>query len=138
MRISDWSSDVCSSDLNDIAHVRPPSGKRRRQGEPFRLIVGDGNVEVRGLGLGKHRRGLKRAEARAGVPEEEAGLATARDKDVSADALVGRARARASEQLGRSAEHESVLAAEDIATPEFTRPPEGHIASPYQQQTHTR
>src|SRR3546814_3439736 len=83
MRISDWSSDVCSSDLNDIAHVRPPSGKRRRQGEPFRLIVGDGNVEVRGLGLGKHRRGLKRAEARAGVPEEEAGLDIARDKDVS-------------------------------------------------------
>src|SRR3546814_13184039 len=103
MRISDWSSDVCSSDLNDIAHVRPPSGKRRRQGEPFRLIVGDGNVEVRGLGLGKHRRGLKRAEARAGVPEEEAGLDNERAKDVSVDALVVRARTRATERVGRPA-----------------------------------
>src|SRR3546814_3836499 len=37
MRISDWSSDVCSSDLNAVAHrtgrlpPRPEAGVRRRQ-----------------------------------------------------------------------------------------------------------
>src|SRR3546814_18462611 len=28
MRISDWSSDVCSSDLNDLAHLRARHGDR--------------------------------------------------------------------------------------------------------------
>src|SRR3546814_20802475 len=29
MRISDWSSDVCSSDLTSWGPMRPPSGRRR-------------------------------------------------------------------------------------------------------------
>src|SRR3546814_10366998 len=59
---------------NDIAHVRTPSGKRPRPGAPFRLIVGDGTVEVRDLGLGKTRRAIQRAEARAGVTTAVTGL----------------------------------------------------------------
>src|SRR3546814_1997408 len=33
MRISDWSSDVCSSDLVSRAQLRPPPGRRPRGGD---------------------------------------------------------------------------------------------------------
>src|SRR3546814_5454534 len=42
MRISDWSSDVCSSDLGDFAEV-PPKGWKR--------LVPGGEVRLRGAGI---------------------------------------------------------------------------------------
>src|SRR3546814_7430212 len=41
MRISDWSSDVCSSDLNldaDIARIRHPARRRRQRVERRRVV----------------------------------------------------------------------------------------------------
>src|SRR3546814_9713570 len=48
MRISDWSSDVCSSDLALLVELDGAAGRRRRAGaharELQRLRVGDGDV----------------------------------------------------------------------------------------------
>src|SRR3546814_1382231 len=41
MRISDWSSDVCSSDLDAVPQGHRQQGHRRR-----RLSVGDGGAEA--------------------------------------------------------------------------------------------
>src|SRR3546814_9123154 len=54
MRISDWSSDVCSSDLCDLhlrrghrgaAAVRHAEQRRQRCGHPSRLALGDIHVD---------------------------------------------------------------------------------------------
>src|SRR3546814_1765726 len=54
MRISDWSSDVCSSDLLDIDDVETPD-ERGRVGERQRAFVGDegqGPLQPIEIGLG--------------------------------------------------------------------------------------
>src|SRR3546814_14113633 len=53
MRISDWSSDVCSSDLGKARHRRP------WQGRPWRVAARDrGRARRRGRGSGGDRGGL--------------------------------------------------------------------------------
>src|SRR3546814_9789282 len=49
MRISDWSSDVCSSDLN--AEPEPPDRELRQVVEP--VGAGEGNAVVRADGVGQ-------------------------------------------------------------------------------------
>ena len=55
------------------------------------------------------------------VPEEQAGLGVARDKDVSVDTFVVTARDSAIEEPGRTCELEPVFADDDIAAAELTR-----------------
>src|SRR3546814_19215797 len=63
MRISDWSSDVCSSDLGGIGTLVPgETGDpvRRREGPLDEHGVGDGGAAARGvfpLGLGRQAQG---------------------------------------------------------------------------------
>src|SRR3546814_13108339 len=45
MRISDWSSDVCSSDLRGAAAVLHAEQRRQRCGHPSRLALGDIHVD---------------------------------------------------------------------------------------------
>src|SRR3546814_3756616 len=54
------------------------------------------------------------------VPEEQAGLCVARDKDVSVDTFVVTARDSAIEEPGRTCELEPVFADDDIAAAELT------------------
>src|SRR3546814_6013141 len=54
MRISDWSSDVCSSDLVDLAHVvmqQHIGGARRVDPEPGPDDAGAGEMGLHHLGL---------------------------------------------------------------------------------------
>src|SRR3546814_2871340 len=53
MRISDWSSDVCSSDL------RPSSGERKRRGLRF---PGGGARSAGGCALSRHRHAMGRGQ----------------------------------------------------------------------------
>src|SRR3546814_7958954 len=59
MRISDWSSDVCSSDL--LPRLRALAGGCRRAGS---------GVEVDHLGVGEHRFVERRAVATGRIPLE--------------------------------------------------------------------
>src|SRR3546814_12535629 len=58
MRISDWSSDVCSSDLVTLVH-RPPAVDRARHRHADRAIGGQGAA----LGAATHRREIEPARA---------------------------------------------------------------------------
>src|SRR3546814_6798611 len=60
MRISDWSSDVCSSDLRTQGHSPPPSDLRGGRGAK------DGNPTLQESGFP--------ASLRSGVPARTAGL----------------------------------------------------------------
>src|SRR3546814_8631823 len=72
MRISDWSSDVCSSDLDDAAeHLRVDDGVVVHA-EPAEQVVGiraqlRGGAELRRLPVELHRGGDERELVTAGV-----------------------------------------------------------------------
>src|SRR3546814_13950992 len=51
MRISDWSSDVCSSDLRGRAAVAGVHRDRRADGQPDVLVSGRESPDLRGVGL---------------------------------------------------------------------------------------
>src|SRR3546814_13475297 len=72
MRISDWSSDVCSSDLGDAEHVRQRllfHGPQRRLHQ--RLILGSLHIAISHM---LHRAGEKSARAARGIEDDFAGL----------------------------------------------------------------
>src|SRR3546814_6801475 len=72
MRISDWSSDVCSSDLGDAEHVRQRllfHGPQRRLHQ--RLILGSLHIAIPHM---LHRAGEKSARAARGIEDDFAGL----------------------------------------------------------------
>src|SRR3546814_9078462 len=68
MRISDWSSDVCSSDLNEFDRDRPPLGFRVRT-QDLELCHGHDSTQPRAS---------PGAEARAGLLGNGAGSARVR------------------------------------------------------------
>src|SRR3546814_5693318 len=99
MRISDWSSDVCSSDLVTLVH-RPPAVDRARHRHADRAIGGQGAA----LGAATHRREIEpaRAFARSREARELLRLRVPDHRiDVAADAVRGR--------FERSEEHTSEL-----------------------------
>src|SRR3546814_12635251 len=95
MRISDWSSDVCSSDLRDPVTQhragrrdrrrgaeRDPAGGRERDRPPCRLAVSERRVGVGGKCGGRKpdQDGLKRRTGRHG-PLPQIGRAAGRERD---------------------------------------------------------
>src|SRR3546814_20209820 len=67
MRISDWSSDVCSSDLTDGQGMSPaqPGGAARHRGDAAGLAAGQDAAEVATgtMGRGAGRTGAARGHA---------------------------------------------------------------------------
>src|SRR3546814_5412344 len=62
MRISDWSSDVCSSDLEAVRHAREPGAVERRFGRQRRFGVPQFGAAdaLAAAGLAYQRRGGRR------------------------------------------------------------------------------
>src|SRR3546814_14918170 len=95
MRISDWSSDVCSSDLVQVAGARAAPGRRNRPAQgrydsehqggavtlPSRLREGHGTIALIDYGAG-NLRSVPNALVAAG----SAGVAVTADPDVVAQA----------------------------------------------------
>src|SRR3546814_2713959 len=96
MRISDWSSDVCSSDLLLLDQLEQGAGGRER----LDRLVAD---HVDGA-IGAHRQAV--AQVRLGVGGGDRG-----DHDLGGDALVAQAQGLFERDLvkGRSEEHTSEL-----------------------------
>src|SRR3546814_12388358 len=102
MRISDWSSDVCSSDLNigvgfaiPIEQVITTADQILKNGKAQYPVIG---AQVQS---DKEGRGAKIAEVMKGQPAEEAGL---KANDI-VTALDGRA---VTDKIGRASCRESV------------------------------
>src|SRR3546814_18620462 len=66
MRISDWSSDVCSSDLGDVASRILRTVERRAAAESTDVLAVGG---LQGLGVVAHAVGDDRGDGRSGCPE---------------------------------------------------------------------
>src|SRR3546814_13514275 len=70
MRISDWSSDVCSSDLEDTGQTisRPLQGERLRGAEPARWVVRKGGLEPPRLAAPAPKAGASTNSATFAIP----------------------------------------------------------------------
>src|SRR3546814_18171499 len=66
MRISDWSSDVCSSDLGDVASRILRTVERRAAAESTDVLAVGG---LQGLGVVANAGGDDRGDGRSGCPE---------------------------------------------------------------------
>src|SRR3546814_5738587 len=111
MRISDWSSDVCSSDLHDeervlaqqareaAQHHEGEEAKNDEAGDEAHFLAGDGEDEV-GVGVWQ----LRLHGALAGTAAEQAAVHEGLQRAVDLIAVAGR---RIEE--GRSEEHTSEL-----------------------------
>src|SRR3546814_17797498 len=107
MRISDWSSDVCSSDLTTSGRVRRPSGRssigifvdqaKRVRSKPFRAISSPKPASVRSMSASSQRR---RRHGRMSGPMSTLRLAPSRE--LLAVEKTGRASSGA--RRGRSAD----------------------------------
>src|SRR3546814_6304518 len=64
MRISDWSSDVCSSDLDSAAALAAPLRARVGRVDPDRIGVCRTRAESRLVGANRHRGATVRSEER--------------------------------------------------------------------------
>src|SRR3546814_17892638 len=101
MRISDWSSDVCSSDLNEARQAADVDG------EAFEAFDEIGEMLARAQRGRTYKRDLHpRHRGDEGGAERDLGLA---EPDVAADAPVPRARRRhVGEQIGRASGRDRV------------------------------
>src|SRR3546814_8924918 len=98
MRISDWSSDVCSSDLQHPDDDRGEQAGKRQTGDRAEFLADDG-IDVIGMRLGQLH--LHRALAGAGAEQSPRAEGIERTID-----LIGVA---AASQEARSEEHTSEL-----------------------------
>src|SRR3546814_8875950 len=104
MRISDWSSDVCSSDLAVLARQRAAERERQRE-QPWQR-----GLRAHGL------RGVVRVEQDVGVQVAVAGVAEGDDRQVE----LARQRLDARDQRGKARHrHHHVLV--DLADRKSTR-----------------
>src|SRR3546814_10081267 len=77
MRISDWSSDVCSSDLDDYVHRIGRTGRAGAQGRAFTLVTPsddeaiDNIQKLTGYKIPIHGGGAAVADAAPAAPGEE-------------------------------------------------------------------
>src|SRR3546814_12799652 len=78
MRISDWSSDVCSSDLDDrlVGRSQPAADGERRAMRPAGAVEGDGVLYARA------RRGAVADLQVRETPHQRLGIADRRVRDV--------------------------------------------------------
>src|SRR3546814_1552508 len=110
MRISDWSSDVCSSDL--IGEPRPVLAARKDRGVVCR-IIGDrklGPAQAGGLDGGKRILDvLKRDQHRLAISGKRCFLLRGADVDLLADAPAVEERGGDGGEEPRSEEHTSEL-----------------------------
>src|SRR3546814_9956721 len=121
MRISDWSSDVCSSDLMTPQVARIATTRLKKAPRPLRLCYGGQVLQVRGSQLRPERQfaqaGIELIGAPEGAGDAEAvllaieALAAVGVQDVSVDLntppLVGALARELGLAAGRSEEHTS-------------------------------
>src|SRR3546814_7940021 len=81
MRISDWSSDVCSSDLqvDDVIHSSPAIGDIDGDGRP-EAVVGGGNYYNRGDGRKVFAWHVDDGSTVPGWPQSKIGRASCRER----------------------------------------------------------
>src|SRR3546814_7196934 len=117
MRISDWSSDVCSSDLPVAAQHVGPVGVEGDAAEALGLALGAQHA-VRGIEAHELRVGRRvddgidldrRRVSVAKVDDQVAALQPPVVPDTAADAHRGRGQPVATQQQRRSEEHTSAL-----------------------------
>src|SRR3546814_17664824 len=72
MRISDWSSDVCSSDLMTPQVARIATTRLKKAPRPLRLCYGGQVLQVRGSQLRPERQFAQAGVELIGAPEESA------------------------------------------------------------------
>src|SRR3546814_15843220 len=70
MRISDWSSDVCSSDLGDAAFAFEPV-ERIAVGKVIAVVVGDGDADQFALPIAAGKRALAVVDRQRDITADE-------------------------------------------------------------------